>query len=124
MIDETSHRQASLIANQDLKKFNQTSTKLRPDFNTHRGSSRPVCERTNGLHIQQMAHNTQLITSSAAPATQHEAVPKAINCRRASADLKVVQVLHLRHKNDPEVLQVLRLPRKTSLDGDGLMVLC
>ena len=39
---------------------------------------------------------------SAAPATQNEAAPKVINCRQASADLY-------------KVLQVLHLPRKTSL---------
>ena len=63
--------------------------KFQPDFNTHRLSSRQVCEETEeqtvGLSSKEMSRNTQLrcFQSSAAPATQNE-----------------------------EVFQVLRLPRK------------
>ena len=65
---------------------------------------------------------------SAAPATQNEAAPKSITLRQTSADLydgapsaapatqnepDVLRVLRMPRKKEPEMLQVLRLQRKT-----------
>ena len=58
---------------------------------------------------------------NAALATQNEATPQVINCRRTSADLyEGAPSAALATRNKPEVLQVLRQP-----GGDGVvMMLC
>ena len=53
---------------------------------------------------------------SAAPATQSEAAPKVINCRRACADLyEGAPSAAPATQNETEVLQVLQVPRRMSL---------
>ena len=110
--------QRSLTDNQSRpEEFNQTSTKLQPDFNTHRVSSRQVCEETEeqtiGLHIRQRARNRRTDHRFAHSTNGSQYATDCFQCCTSHATQGGAQTRLPR--TSMKVLQVLRLPRKTSL---------